>query len=50
LNLEDDVISVDEDDDTASLELDISNEELLLRAEIFSNFLKDDVAELFENE
>jgi hypothetical protein len=49
---DDDLISVDGDDENtqASLELDITNEELLLRAEIFSNFLKDDIAELFEGE
>ena len=49
---DDDLISVDGDDENtqASLELDITNEELLLRAEIFSNFLKDDIAELFEFE
>jgi hypothetical protein len=52
LNIDDsDLISVDGDEDTqASLDLDISNDELLLRAEIFSNFLKDDVADLFEGE
>jgi hypothetical protein len=52
LNIDDsDLISVDGDEDIQpSLSFDISNEELLLRAEIFTNFLKDDVADLFEGE
>ena len=47
---DDDLASVDGDAMPISLDLDISNDELLLRAEIFTNFLKDDIAELFETE
>lgn len=50
LLLEDDIITVKEDEEDYGEGMDISYDELLLRAEIFSNFLKDSVADLFENE
>lgn len=45
-----DLISVEGTEDGDSIGLDISNEELMLRAEIFSNFLKDANEDLFKDE